>query len=118
MARANRKTEAILAYLTQQEALERDPWIRDDLRISWITVLNASRGHSQPFVDASYRVLGIHPEKVWPAILARCKALLGPAGESHRTHKTPELPGLLLLKKPPKSVRSIPGRSSKTSTRK
>lgn len=118
MAPASRKTESILAYLAQQEALEIDPWMRDDLRISWITVLNASRGDSQPFVDASYRVLGLYPEKVWPAILARRKALLGPAGESSQTHRTPKLPGLLLLKKPPQSVRHIPEPSSKTSTRK
>jgi len=87
--------------------------------ISWITVLKPHAGIRTPFVDASYRVLGIHPEKVlarnfWPGRKATAGANRGVPPNP----QNPELPGLLLLKKPPKSVRSIPGRSSKTSTRK
>lgn len=69
--------ERVLVYLGVAERKESDPWLRDDIRIAWITTLYASRGNPQPHVDATYRVLGIHPDKVWPAILARREALLG-----------------------------------------
>ena len=74
--------EHVLAYLEVCEKKEADPWLRDDIRIAWVTVLYASRGNSQPHVDATYQVLGLHPDKVWPAILARREALLGPHGMS------------------------------------
>jgi hypothetical protein len=69
--------ERVLRRLEAAEKKEPDPWLRDDIRIAWITILYASRGNQQPFVDATYQVLGLHPEKVWPAILARRAALLG-----------------------------------------
>jgi hypothetical protein len=71
-------THRILARLTDAEALEPDPWYRDDLRIARLTVAHAARGDAVlcgPHVLASYEVLGLHPEKVWPAIQARRKAL-------------------------------------------
>ena len=70
-------SERVLARLEKAERQESDPWLRDDIRIAWISVLEASRGNPQPHVDDTYRVLGIHPDKVWPAILARREALLG-----------------------------------------
>jgi hypothetical protein len=70
-------TNRILAQLCLAEVREPDPWLRDDMRIAWITILYASQGNPQPHVDATYRVLGLHPDKVWPAILARRRALLG-----------------------------------------
>ena len=70
-------TERVLARLEQFEAREPDPWMRDDIRIAWITALYASRENPQPHVAATYRVLGLHPDKVWPAILARREAILG-----------------------------------------
>ena len=70
-------TDRVLTHLEQIESHEPDPWVRDDLRISWITTLYASQGNPQPDVDATYIVLGIHPNKVWPAILARRARLLG-----------------------------------------
>jgi hypothetical protein len=69
--------ERTLARLEKAEAKEPDPWLRDDIRIAWITILEASRGNSQPHIDATYRVLGKHPDQVWPAILANREALLG-----------------------------------------
>jgi len=69
--------ERVLVRLEAAEQKESDLWLRDDIRIAWITVLEASRGNPQPHVDATYKVLGIHPDKVWPAILERRKALLG-----------------------------------------
>ncbi len=68
----------ILSRLSDAEALEPDPWYRDDLRIARLTVAHAARGDAVlcgPHVLASYEVLGLHPEKVWPAIQARRKAL-------------------------------------------
>lgn len=70
-------SERVLARLEKLEKEEIDPWLRDDLRIAWITTLYASQGNKQPFVDATYRVLGLHPDKVWPAILQRRAAILG-----------------------------------------
>jgi len=69
--------ERVLRRLEAAEDKEPNPHLRDDIRIAWITVLYASRGNRQPFVDATYQVLGLHPDKVWPAILARRTALLG-----------------------------------------
>jgi hypothetical protein len=69
--------ERVLARLEAAERKESDVWLRDDIRIAWITTLYASRGNPQPHIDATYRVLGIHPDKVWPAICARRAAILG-----------------------------------------
>jgi hypothetical protein len=72
--------ERVLARLAQAEACEPNPHYRDDLRIARLTVYYAASGEAvlcSPHVLASYMVLGLHPEKVWPAILARRKALVG-----------------------------------------
>jgi hypothetical protein len=64
--------------IAQVEACEPDPHLRDDLQIAKLTVLYAATGEAvrcSPQVLASYQVLGLHPEKVWPAIEARRKAL-------------------------------------------
>lgn len=70
-------TDRILSRLAAAESHEPNPHIQSDYRIAWITVSLASRGSPQPDVEASYRVLGLHPTKVWPAIVARREALLG-----------------------------------------
>ena len=82
MSPRQNKTLSILCYLEWAETNEPNPHLRDDYRISWITVLRASRGESIPHVTATYAVLGAHPEKVWASILARRRALLGRAYES------------------------------------
>lgn len=69
--------ESILQYLSRAEWAEIDPWLRDDLRIAWLTVLYANRGAAEPFVLASYRVLGIHPDKLQAAIDDRRRSQLG-----------------------------------------
>lgn len=71
------RSERVLAYLELSEKKETDPWLRDDIRIAWITVLYAASGNQQPHVDANYRVLGCHPLDVWPRIVARREAMLG-----------------------------------------
>lgn len=70
-------TGHVLAYLEKAERKESDPWLRDDIRIAWITTLYASQGNPQPHIDATYRVLGLHPDQVWPAICARRERMLG-----------------------------------------
>jgi len=69
--------ERVLSRLEQFEKQEIDSWQRDDIRIAWIATLYASQGNPQPIIDATYRVHGLHPDKVWPAICARRAALLG-----------------------------------------
>jgi len=68
-------------YLAAQELAEPNPWLRDDIRIAWLTILFAARGQSDPSVEATWKVLGIHPDKLWEAIVARRKAMLGPLYE-------------------------------------
>lgn len=71
------RTDRTLLYLEKAEAKEIDPWLRDDIRIAWITTLYASRGDLQAHTDATYRVLGCHPHQVWPRLEARRRAALG-----------------------------------------
>lgn len=68
--------ERILAQLEYAEDHEVNAHFRDDIRIAWIKTLYASQENPQAFVDASYRVLGLHPDKVWPAILRNREAWL------------------------------------------
>jgi hypothetical protein len=78
-------TEHVLEYLEQAEKTEIDPWVRDDLRISWITVQWAQHGvpewswrrNSSPYVAATYQVLHCDPDEVWPRILKQRAQKLG-----------------------------------------
>ncbi len=75
---ATRLSARVVARLAQAEACELNPHYRDDLMIARLTVAYAASGEAvecSPHVLASYMVLGLHPEKVWPAIQARRKAL-------------------------------------------
>jgi len=74
-------TRRVLSRLECAELSELNPHLRDDLRIAWIVTLYAAEGNPQPLVSASYRVLGMHPDKVWPWIVAWRKAKLGPLYE-------------------------------------
>lgn len=68
----------VVRQLRIAEARETDPWLRDDIKIARLTVAYAGLGEAvccSPHVLASYEVLGLHPEKVWPAIQERRKAL-------------------------------------------
>ena len=79
MARASASSLArrILFRLEVAEARELNPHLQTDYRIAWLTVLLASRRIRAPDVEASYRVLGLHPAKVWEAIVWNRKARLG-----------------------------------------
>ena len=70
--------ERVLSYLETAESCEPDVWLRDDLRIAWITVLRAARGESEPFVSACYTVLRCHSARLSSKLEARRRALLGP----------------------------------------
>jgi hypothetical protein len=67
----------ILFHLERAEEHEPNPHFQDDYRIAWITVLKAASGVTDPHVQATRAVLGLHPDKVWPAIEARRHAKLG-----------------------------------------
>lgn len=67
----------VLKYLATAEWHEIDPWYRDDYRIAWIIVLESIRGNINAHIDATYRVLGCHPDHVYKRITARRKAMLG-----------------------------------------
>jgi hypothetical protein len=89
-------TMRVLSRVEQAESRESNPHFQDDYRIAWITVLRASRGERMPHVSATYAVLGLHPDKVWPAIVERRKSLLGadyskffPAAEQRLPAKKP-----------------------------
>jgi hypothetical protein len=97
MPAPGRLAQRILFRLEQAEWRESDPHFRDDLRIA---VLRSDRGERLPHVSASYAVLGLHPDKVWPAILARRRALLG-------IESSP-------AKKPVQSVRAAEGSKKQT----
>jgi hypothetical protein len=75
--RLNRWSLRVLSRLEQAEASEPNLHFADDCRIAWITVLRAARGEILPQVSATYSLLGLHPDRVWGAIIARRKAQLG-----------------------------------------
>lgn len=99
-------TERVLARLIQSEAHEVNPHLRDDYRQSFITVTLAARGNTMPFVVASYQMYGLHPDRVWPAILARREAMLGPTGEASPVPQNPmSLSGSISPKKANQSAK-------------
>ena len=57
-------------YLEQAELSEEDVYLRDDWRQAWVCVSLADRGVPEPFVAASYQLFGLHPDKVFPAMMA------------------------------------------------
>jgi hypothetical protein len=67
----------ILDRLEGAEKSEPDIHLRSDYRQAFICVSLASRGEAQPFIQSSYRIYGIHPDKVWPHIMATRRAKLG-----------------------------------------
>ena len=95
------RTERVLAYLEQAGKKEIDPWLRDDIRIAWITAKWSQHGvpewswrkDSSAYVAATYQVLNCHPDEVWPRIVAARKAKLGAAYEEvWGAHSVPKKP--------------------------
>ena len=81
--------DRVVVYLVKAETSESDAWYRDDYRIARVTVGLAHRGSPIPHVEASYRVLGLHPEKVWPSILRNRELILGALYEQVSGGKIP-----------------------------
>jgi hypothetical protein len=95
-------TERILAGLEAAELHETNPHFQDDYRIAWITVLRAGRGQWIPHISATYAVLGLHPNRVWPAIVARRKKKCGRYYELFYPNDSIEFVGDLVAPLPPK----------------
>jgi hypothetical protein len=72
-------SDRVLARLIQCEAREVNPHLRDDYRQAFITLALAQQGSPLPFVEASYRMYGVHPDQVWPKMMACRRWMLGPA---------------------------------------
>jgi len=78
-------TDRVLLRLEHAEKKEIDPWLRDDIRIAWLTVLWSARGvpawswhrDASPYVAATYQVLHCAPDQVWSRIVAQRRATLG-----------------------------------------
>lgn len=96
MFRGQRQSEAVLAYLAAAEAREPDVWLRDDIRISWLTVLHAAQGTAQPWEYAFWRYLGRHSSKLIPEFVARADkhAAMEPGASALGAH-APALPPTL-----------------------
>lgn len=98
--------ERILLHLEQAEKTEIDPWLRDDIRIAWITVAWSQTGvpdwswhrDSTPYVAATYQVLQCLPDEVWPRIVRRRHEML-------RAEYADFFPEASSPKKPVQSVR-------------
>jgi hypothetical protein len=101
----------VLSRLWQSEVSEVNPHFQADYRIAYIAVLLAARDVPNPVVNASYLVMGIHPSKVWPRIVARRKALLGkeyPLFYDERDNwRSEPLPDPWLSQSPRKPVQSV-----------
>jgi hypothetical protein len=72
-----RFSDRVVVRLAEAEWKEIDAWYRDDYRIARVTVGFARSGSPIPHVEACYRVLGVHPDQVWPRIVARRQAFFG-----------------------------------------
>jgi hypothetical protein len=72
------RLDRILAELTWKAAHEPNAHLADDYRQAMVAIILAAKGKSVPFVESSYICYGLHPDKVYQAIIERRKALLGP----------------------------------------
>lgn len=78
-------TDRVLVRLEQVEKKEIDPWLRDDIRIAWITTQWSQHGvpdwswrrSSSAHVAATYQVLHCDPDEVWPRIVRQREVKLG-----------------------------------------
>lgn len=85
----------VLEYLAKAELRESDVWLRDDIRVAYKTVVNASLGMSDPWIQAFCSYYGRHPRRAIPFWLER---------EAQREEKVG--PGMTASpKKPVQSVR-------------
>ena len=95
-------TSRVLRYLERAEHHEPEVEARDSYRLAWLLLLYSSRGLPEPFVQAHYRVFGIHPGKLQAELEARRRSQLGPLYDLVMGHALPP-------KKPSVSVRALRG---------
>lgn len=84
--------DRILARLVQLEAHEPQTYLRDDYRISWLTLRHLQINDCvkcSAYVAATYEVLGVHPSKVWARTMESRKAILGPKFTQLRKFPSP-----------------------------
>lgn len=67
----------VLSRLSQFEKAEENVSLRTDIRQASITISLAERGEHEPVIAARYRIRGLHPDAVFPAIMAMRRAKLG-----------------------------------------
>ena len=101
------RTENVMEYLEKAELKESDPWLRDDIRIAWITAKWAQYGipewawvQDSPHAAATFQVLNCRPDEVWPRLVAQRKQKLGARYEEFWGEKPLPSP-----RKPVKSVK-------------
>jgi hypothetical protein len=63
----------VSAFPTAAEQTEPDVWLRDDIRIAWLTVLYCANDRPTPWEWAFNAVVGGHPSKVIPELVARAE---------------------------------------------
>jgi hypothetical protein len=117
----NALSERVLAYLDQAKWEQINgngmEWY-DDYAIAYLTVLYAVENPSifSPHVWATYSVLGLRPEQVWPAIIERRKAKLGVFYSRFYDAQGTWIPDPITIsagvspRKPMQSVRIVPPR--------
>jgi hypothetical protein len=91
-------SDRVLIRLVDAESRESDAWFRDDYRVARVTLGLARHGSPIPHIEATYKVLGCHPDQVWPRIEARRQALL--AADYHKVFGE--------MVSPRKPARSVP----------
>lgn len=105
------KVNRVLAELVRASAHEANPHFRDDYQITWIAIYTADvKGEFDngwdALVAASGVVIGRHPDLVWPSIVARRKADLGPEYSKWYDEYNNLRPSEPLIPSPKKPVQS------------
>lgn len=67
----------VMERLQLAESREPEPYYQQHIRQAWIIVSFLHKGTPDAFVQSSYVVYGVHPDYVWPNIVADRKARLG-----------------------------------------
>lgn len=78
----NPHSESVCEYLAACEDREPNVWLRDDIRIAWLTVVNAAQGKLDPWRYSFWMYLGRTPEKLIPFFVERA--------ERHRLMEVPD----------------------------
>lgn len=104
----------VLAYLDHAKYAEQNPWLADDYKIAYSTVLNLQREDLRPWTLAFCEYFGKHPRKLIPIFVERERQRLTVGKldlDFEQEKKRVELPP----KKPPQSTRTAKVRDRKSS---